>query len=230
MVKRTGAAAIAFGIPRLMETNSKGPDVSYYGRLRDEILRLVPPNARRVLSVGCGAGVTEGELVKKGVEVVGIEMNADAAHSARARGLMVIEGDAADVSQELENRCFDCLIYADVLEHIADPVAILRVHMPLLNNGGSVIISVPNFRHFSVVAQLFGRGHIRYTDAGILDRTHVRLTTRRMVQEWFAEVGLRPVAMVYRMSQRREKVLAHCSLGLLREFVARQVIVVAQKD
>jgi 16S rRNA A1518/A1519 N6-dimethyltransferase RsmA/KsgA/DIM1 with predicted DNA glycosylase/AP lyase activity len=51
----------------------------YYGHFRGSILEHVPTEARRVLSVGCGEGVTEAELVKRGAEVVGIELNNEAA-------------------------------------------------------------------------------------------------------------------------------------------------------
>lgn len=203
---------------------------AYFEWLRTDVLAHVPPAARRVLSIGCGSGVTEAELVKRGLEVVGIELDPKAAQRARSRGLTVFGGDATQIASELAGRTFDCLIYADVLEHMADPVAVLRSHVALLEQGGTVIISVPNFRHCSVLWQLFVRGHVRYTDAGILDRTHLRLTTRRMVVEWLRQSEINPTTTQYGMSQRREKLVSVCSLGLLREFVARQVMIVGEKS
>lgn len=202
---------------------------TYYSRLRADVLAHVPTWVTRVLSVGCGAGLTEHELVRQGIDVVGIEENPDAAAAARRQGLTVLEGSAVTVNSEIETRRFDCLIYADVLEHIADPLAVLRLHVERLDAGGAVIISVPNFRHFEVFWHLFLRGHVPYADAGILDRTHVRLTTRKLIHEWVQAVGLRTATVEYRMSRRREKLLAKASIGLLCEFVARQIIVVAEK-
>ena len=199
-------------------------DSSYFTHLRTDVLAMVPESARSFLSVGCGSGRTEGELVRRGAEVVGIEIDHEAAGEARANGLEMIEGDAVAIADALRDRRFDCLIYADILEHLADPVAMVREHLRSLVPGGCVIVSVPNFRHFEVLRQLFVYGHIRYTDSGILDRTHLRITTRRLVQEWFGDLGLVCERVDYRVWRKRERLLAGLSLGLLREFVAAQVV------
>ena len=201
----------------------------YFTWMRRDVLALVPEGASRILSVGCGSGMTEAELIKRGAAVVGIERDPMAAEAARSRGLTVVESDATQIAGELRGRTFDCLIYADVLEHIVDPVAVLRLHVAMLERGGTVIISVPNFRHHGVLWQLVIQGHIRYGDAGILDRTHVRITTRRMVEEWISDVGLAISEVHYLMPRRRERLIAACTLALAREFVARQVLVVANK-
>lgn len=202
---------------------------SYFEWVRHDVLRHVPSRVRSVLSVGCGSGATEAELVKRGVEVCGIELNPAAASAARARGMVVLQGDVAAITSELGDRSFDCILYADVLEHLADPLGVLALHVRRLRPGGVVIISIPNFRHYEVFWQLFVRGLVWYTDAGILDRTHLRITTRRMAVQWVESVGLNLARVQYGMSRRREKWLSIGSFGFLREFCARQVIIVAEK-
>lgn len=86
---------------------------------------------------------------------------------ARERGLIVLEGDVSTIDVGQASEFFDCLIYADVLEHLPDPVAVLRRHVEGLQNNGTVIISVPNFRHYSVLWQLFIPGPVHYKDTGI---------------------------------------------------------------
>ncbi|HZW11190.1 MAG TPA: methyltransferase domain-containing protein [Phycisphaerales bacterium] len=196
----------------------------YFTHLREDVLGMVPANARAFLSVGCGSGRTEAELVKRGCSVTGIELMPGAAGAAREHGLEVLEGDVSEMTPRLAGRAFDCLIYADVLEHLADPVAVLRQHVPLLRPGGCAIVSVPNFRHHSVFRALFLHGHIRYVDAGIFDYSHLRITTRKMVAEWFGEVGLRPDMTRYNLWRRREKVVSAALLGSCREFLASQVV------
>lgn len=197
---------------------------NYFTHLRADVLAMVPEQARSFLSVGCGSGRTEAELVKRGCRVTGIELDPGAAEVARENGLEMLEGDVGHINAQLADRRFDCLLYADVLEHIADPVAVLREHVARLVPGGCAIVSVPNFRHYTVFAALFLRGQVEYADAGIFDRTHLRLTTRKMVQQWFGEIGLRTDAVDYRLWRRREAYLSAATLGLFREFLAYQVI------
>ncbi len=202
---------------------------AYFRYMRGDVLRHVPDHVRDVFSVGCGMGHTEAALAARGVNVVGVEINPEAAALARKHGFRVIEADALAAADFLHDCTFDCLLYADVLEHILDPLAALQSHVRFLRPGGFVVISVPNFRHYSVFAQLFLRGHVRYRDAGIFDRTHVRLTTRRMVCQWFSELGLEFIDCEHKMRQRRLRLLSWCTLGLLDEFLARQLIIVGRK-
>ena len=202
----------------------------YYSHVRRDILAHVPKGVHRVLSIGCGSGCTEAELVARGDEVTGVELNPDAAKIAAQAGIKVICGDASENSAALAaGPQFDCIIYADVLEHIQDPESVLQEHIRFLAPGGIVIVSVPNFRHYSVFSQLFLGGHIRYTDAGIFDRTHVRITTRRMIEEWFAGVGLAVNEVEYIIYRRRDQLFSRIVFGLFREFLASQVIIVGHR-
>jgi len=199
----------------------------YYEFCRSDVLSCVPPSARTVLSVGCGAGATEECLVQMGCYVVGIEKEVEIAGMARGRGLQVI---CADVEQ-LELRpvpTFDCLIYADVLEHLRAPERLLARHVALLVDGGSVVVSVPNFRFLPSVAAL-AAGSWEYQDAGICDRTHLRITTRRIVDTWLRDAGLTVERCIGVFHRRRWRWLARLAAGCLDELMATQLILVARK-
>src|SRR5688572_9075198 len=79
---------------------------TYFSHLRWDIVRRVPKECRRILSVGCGAGLTEGELVKRGAHVLAVEMNPEAACQARRQGVEVLEGDVAKLDSEFGSRQF----------------------------------------------------------------------------------------------------------------------------
>lgn len=190
----------------------------------------VPPDAKAVLSVGCGAGRTEAELVKRGVKVVGVEINPDAAKIARERGVTVLEGDATKIDVNIGYEPYDYIIYADIMEHLPDPVGMLKRHVRSLKAGGTVYVSIPNFRNFSVFWQLFILGRIRYQDAGILDKTHLRITTRKMVIEWLDQAGLVLTSYHYSIPGRRNRLISACLFGLAREFIAAQIGLVARKQ
>jgi 2-polyprenyl-3-methyl-5-hydroxy-6-metoxy-1,4-benzoquinol methylase len=201
----------------------------YYGWFRSDVIAAVPSTAKTVLSVGCAGGITEAELVKRGVKVIGVEINPEVAKIARQRGLTVLEGDASIIDISQMGEPFDCLIYADILEHLPDPLSVLKRHVKSLKPGGVVYVSIPNFRHYSVLWQLFILGHVRYKDAGILDQTHLRMTTRKMVLEWFEETGIRAMNCEYVMHRRRHKIIAACLPVLGKEFAAVQIGLIGKK-
>ena len=201
----------------------------YFEQFRRDVVAAVPSTAKCVLSVGCATGRTEAELVKRGIKVIGVEINHKAATIARQRGLTILEGDASVVDISQVGKSFDCLIYADILEHLPDPVSVLKRHIKSLKPGGIVYVSIPNFRHHSVLWQLFILGHIRYKDAGILDRTHLRITTRKMVLDWFDQLSLRLCSCTYIIYRRRDKLISALLLRLAQEFIASQVCLVGRK-
>ncbi|MGB2809079.1 MAG: class I SAM-dependent methyltransferase [Sedimentisphaerales bacterium] len=207
-----------------------GQTYPYVEWLRNDVVSAVPSDAECVLSVGCGTGFTEAELVKRSIRVIGIEINHSAARIARQRGLTVLEGDVSEIDVDVAGELYDCLIYADILEHLPDPVAVLKRHVKCLKPNGIVYVSIPNFRHYSVFWQLFVRGHVNYVDAGILDCTHLRMTTRKMVLEWFEQAGLNLVQWKYLNNRKKAKLISACFLWLAQEFTAVQIGVIGKKE
>lgn len=164
-----------------------------YGSARPEVTDLVPRNARTVLDIGCSVGAVTAPLRSGGVEVTGIEADAGLATLARAALDRVVEADvealvAGDAA--VEGGPFDCVVLADVLEHLVDPWSVVRwVERRLLAPGGAVVVSVPNIRHARTVGALV-RGHWPYEDVGIFDRTHLRFFARRNLPELLDGTGL----------------------------------------
>ena len=151
---------------------------------------LVPPNSR-VLEFGCATGYMSEVLAsRRGCSVVGIELVPAAAEIARRRCEKVIVGDAEtlDLSEALGADRFDAILFADVLEHLRDPAALLKRVQPFLAEGGSLIASIPNVAHGSVRLALLG-GEFRYRELGLLDNTHLRFFTRESIQDLFEQSG-----------------------------------------
>lgn len=161
----------------------------YYEFDRPEVMALVPTDARRVLDVGCGAGRLGRSLKKRQeVEVVGIEVDSQAAEQARNDLDQVIIGNAEHEDVNLPAGGFDCVICADVLEHMREPRRFLRKARRWLRDGGRLIASVPNVRHHSVVSSLLS-GNWTYEPAGLLDDDHVRFFTRREIEKLIDRAG-----------------------------------------
>jgi methionine biosynthesis protein MetW len=146
------------------------------------------PSGSRILDVGCGTGSVS-VLIRDTCHatVIGIEPNEMRAQAAMRRGLEVHVG-VLDASTAAAVGKFDVVIFADVLEHVPDPILLLEAARPVLRDGGSVVISTPNVAHWSVRWDLF-RGRFNYQSRGIMDATHLRWFTRATLESLFTEAG-----------------------------------------
>jgi GT2 family glycosyltransferase/tetratricopeptide (TPR) repeat protein/2-polyprenyl-3-methyl-5-hydroxy-6-metoxy-1,4-benzoquinol methylase len=178
-------------VPVCTATNSPldPKDRSYFEFSRPEIVACVPSSAKRVLDIGCGAGRV-GESIKSRqlVHVSGIELDATAAALARARLDHVFEGNVEQMSLPFGSNEFDVVLCGDVLEHLRDPLSLLRKARGWLAPGGRVVASIPNVRHHSVIRGLLD-GNWTYESAGLLDQDHVRFFTRREIEKLFFRAG-----------------------------------------
>ena len=152
------------------------------------IVPLVPDGAR-VLDLGCGDGTLARTLAGRGCRVVGVEQETDAAGEACEKFLR------ADLDElkwpNRVGRDFDVVLFADVLEHLRRPDAVLGAARGLLAGSGCVVASVPNVAHASIRLALL-MGHFAYTQKGLLDATHVRLFTAETIEALFRTAGLAP--------------------------------------
>ncbi|MCC6183545.1 MAG: class I SAM-dependent methyltransferase, partial [Microthrixaceae bacterium] len=74
------------------------------------------------------------------------------------------------------------------------PVSVLHRLRDHLAEDGHLIVSIPNIANWTVRLQLlFGR--FRYTDRGILDRTHLRFYTVATLPEMLADAGFSVVKL-----------------------------------
>ena len=157
------------------------------------LAELVPVGSR-VLDVGCGTGSVSRIIADtRDAKIIGIEPDPCRATAARARGLQVHEQlFTPAVLQLLE--AFDVIVFADVLEHVADPGNFLQLALRALLPGGRVIASVPNVAHWSVRLDLL-RGRFDYQPVGIRDATHLRWFTAETVRSLFETNGLRVISL-----------------------------------
>jgi len=155
----------------MRKTNNFNP--SYIGA-RNDILNLVPDCVSKVLDIGCGIG-TLGESIKQKwkVEVVGIEIDEQMAKVAKERLDKVIIGDIEKINlaEYLTLNYFDCIIFADILEHLKDPWSVLKKIVKFLAEDGIIVASIPNVRHYTTILNLVFRGYWPYRERGIHDRT-----------------------------------------------------------
>ena len=152
------------------------------------LARLGEGRGRRALDVGAADGLLGERLTARGWRVTAVERDPERAERARARCHEVVLVDLERGVPTLAGE-FDAAVYGDVLEHLSEPLPVLRGLNRHLAPGAMVVVSVPNVAHLWVRLSLLA-GRFEYEDRGILDRTHLRYFTRRTFMEMLDRAGL----------------------------------------
>jgi 2-polyprenyl-3-methyl-5-hydroxy-6-metoxy-1,4-benzoquinol methylase len=152
-------------------------------------IQRVPANSR-VLDLGLADGSVAAVLRNMGCRVWGVEIDPVAAEEARAFCEDVAVDDLGSIClvERFAGQRFDVVLMLDVLEHLSDPVSLLKRVSPVLADGGWGVISLPNVAHVSVRLALL-RGRFTYTDVGLLDRTHLRFFDHNGVDDLLRQAG-----------------------------------------
>lgn len=152
------------------------------------IAGLIEPG-QSVLDLGMGAGGL-GQFLSQRQSIVadGVSLNPAEAEIARTwyRQALVADLDRDDLTVLFAGQQYDCIVCADVLEHLRAPQRVLAQCKALLKPGGRLLTSVPNAGYCGLVAELI-QGDFRYRPEGLLDSTHLRFFTRTSLQRFFAE-------------------------------------------
>ena len=153
---------------------------------------LVPPGSQ-VLDLGTGSGVLGRHLHEAlGCEVDGVTLSAEEQAAARGWYRQLELHDLEDPAwvQHFAVRRYDCIVCADVLEHLRQPEQVLQACATLLRPGGQLLVSIPNVAYAGMTVALM-HGNWNYGTEGLLDRTHLRFYTRRSFTQLLQAEGWR---------------------------------------
>lgn len=124
--------------------------------IAETIQRLTgrPLSGLSVLDIGCGWGQTMKYLAQKGANCVGFDPAPEAVAYVKSCGLEC-EQAGMERMDVFGARRFDVVMLMNVLEHLADPVTVIRdIKATVLSPGGVLVVEVPNeFNAFQLAAQ-----------------------------------------------------------------------------
>lgn len=202
---------------------------------RADVQTCVPRSASRILDLGCSNGSLGAALKRRQpAMVVGVEISLEYAREAERRLDRVI---TSDVEAFLSGRPpaeapFDCLIAADILEHLVDPWQSLSRAVTLLEPGSTAVVSLPNVTYWRALWRVIRSGRWPLEDQGIFDRTHLRWFTHDDALNLLRQAGL-TVASVeprYWLSGWRLTLYRALYKTPLHRFLAPQYVISAVKS
>ena len=199
----------------------------YHALVREDVVSLVTPAGGSLLDVGGGTGATALRLRSLGraeragvIDRVAPLMDLDFAHA----------GDIEDpvfLDHVLESEGpFQTILCLDILEHLRDPWALVQKLHGALAPDGTIVASIPNIRNFGALGPLLFQNRWDLTDAGILDRTHLRFFVRSTAIALMTSSGLALDEVRAKPSGgRRVRLFRTMTAGLLNSFTDLQYLI-----
>ena len=193
-----------------MNRSTELPPLSPNAWLRWAVVsKLLPPNARDALEVGCGQGGFGARLAER-YRYVGVDLDAVSAQVAQSR--LAALGPAGsgeirigDLSVLADDELFDLVCAFEVIEHIEDDRSALKEWVGRLRPGGWLLLSTPAHPHRFGPADVMA-GHFRryepaalaglLAEAGLVDAqvTHFGMPLGYALEAGRNAVGRRRVA------------------------------------
>ena len=145
----------------------------------------------KVLDIGCGSGYFLDLLRSSGlsIESTGYEVNPQIANLARAKGHRVYVGKFPEsILTATKQASYDAVCMFQILEHISDPIGLIRDVMRLLDPKGILIVGVPD-----------SEGPLRYFSSALTDIPphHVSRWCESVFRIGMSRLGLRVVRKAY---------------------------------
>lgn len=176
--------------------NATASPYNYVIDLKDDstatrVVRMVGKD-KNVLELGCAYGVMTKALVEHNkCRVSAVEINAESAKHAKpyCHELFISDIDTMDWGLLLNEKRFDVVLAADVIEHLKDPWRCLANMRQFLAPGGCVVLSVPNMTHNGIIAELLTE-NFEYHPVGLLDKTHIRFFGWKSLEKALVNAGL----------------------------------------
>jgi 2-polyprenyl-3-methyl-5-hydroxy-6-metoxy-1,4-benzoquinol methylase len=169
----------------------------YYEAPSEAFLKMVPEDAKQILSIGCGWGAAENKLKQRGAEVTALPLDSVIGAAAARLGIEVIYGTLEECLTNLEGRRFDCVLVSNLLHLQPNPIQVLQRCSLFVREGGTLVVSNPNFGRIPVMLRRalgigdykklrsFSLGGINPYGMNFMKRQLKRLGFRTVAVQWF---------------------------------------------
>ena len=164
----------------------------------NEILECVDTilkKGKKLLDVGCGSGALMEFTESKFDEIHGCDISETALQKAKKRGMRAICVNLNEAPLPYENDSFDGITCLEVIEHVLDPLWLLRDLQRALRPKGQLILTTPNIRYFRNLTKLIFKGEFPHTttDRFVWGGGHLHYFTKKDLAFLLGEAGFEKI-------------------------------------
>jgi len=153
------------------------------------------PDGSVVLEIGCADGRLANMLsIKKKCKVYCVEKDPSMAIIVKGKCVDIQNRDIEKIRLPYTEGFFDCLIMGNVLEHMVEPLKVLKDIRKYLSDDGFLIFSVPNIVNWHSRLTIFF-GKFEYAESGVFDRTHLHFYNLNSAKKLAIDAGYNIVSL-----------------------------------
>jgi len=149
----------------------------------------------RLLDVGCGNGSACGEFIKRGCQVVGVDLSEQGIEWARrsySQGRFELLAADGDILHQLDEDPFDIVVSTEVVEHLYAPREWARGCFAALKPGGHLICTTLYHGYLkNLLLSLMGKWDKHANP--LWDGGHIKLWSKRTLSALLAETGFKNI-------------------------------------
>lgn len=193
----------------------------------EDLLEVIPPSTKSLLSIGCGWGENELWLSRKGVDVTAVPIDAVFSDAVRRRGIRSVEGPFDKAIECLHGQEFDVVLMADVLHLVENPLDWLQKIRGLIAPGGYLIASIKNIREVMAWVRDWRDGNRRIFSP-MYENNGAHPISVRLLRTWCRSNGLEVIRIIPFVACSR-RIVRQIGCGPLKSPLAARFILKARR-
>jgi SAM-dependent methyltransferase len=142
---------------------------------------------KKLLDIGCFDGTLAAQFLPAW-EAYGLEGNVAACEKARGKGVKAVLHDL-EKRLPFEDGSFDCVIAAEIIEHVYDTDFFLEEIRRVMKKNGLLVLSTPNIACLTNRVRLLFGLYPRYAEYRAGGAGHIRIYTSKTIRGQIAEKG-----------------------------------------
>jgi len=161
---------------------------SLYEEPHGTLLSAIPPTPGTMLSIGCGRGLTEAQLINCGWQVTALPLDSVIGAAAAKLGISAVYGSLSEAPALLKGRRFDCVLITNLLHLQSDPRALFDMAVGFVREGGAIVIDSPNFSSLRIATKR-AFGDVKYKMVRTYSESGITTLSARTLARYALEAG-----------------------------------------